>query len=82
MKITADTNVLVRAIVRDEPVQAAAAEKILCKASSSLSPCRVCGKLPVVILLTESLPMKEPVWAVKYLSPLTVAPLPAWQRWV
>lgn len=49
MKITADTNVLVRAIVRDEPVQAAA-EKILCKASSSLSPCRVCAKLPVVIL--------------------------------
>lgn len=33
MKITADTNVLVRAIVRDEPVQAAAAEKILREAS-------------------------------------------------
>lgn len=33
MKITADTNVLVRVIVRDEPVQAAAAEKILREAS-------------------------------------------------
>lgn len=33
MKITADTNVLVRAIVRDEPVQAVAAEKILRGAS-------------------------------------------------
>ena len=33
MKITADTNVLVRVIVRDEPVQAAAAEKILRAAS-------------------------------------------------
>lgn len=33
MKITADTNVLVRVIVRDEPVQAAAAEKVLREAS-------------------------------------------------
>ena len=33
MKITADTNVLVRAIVCDEPEQAAAAEKILREAS-------------------------------------------------
>lgn len=33
MRITADTNVLVRAVVRDDPVQAAAAERILREAS-------------------------------------------------
>ena len=38
MKITADTNVLVRAIVRDEPAQAAAAEKVLREASYIVIP--------------------------------------------
>ncbi|WP_369326279.1 type II toxin-antitoxin system VapC family toxin [Alcaligenes nematophilus] len=33
MKITADTNVLVRAVVRDDPKQARAAEKVLTAAS-------------------------------------------------
>ena len=45
MNITADTNVLVRALVADEPAQAAEASRVMREATSIAVPLPVLGEL-------------------------------------